>query len=144
MRRQPSPYHGRLWRALLAVLVLAGLGIWHGGHCPGDAPVRHASTTVAGPRADAAIVLVPAATVLAVAATGHRDNHAGAALEVPDTAADDCHLVSSTEPATTTRATCVTPPVQTSTGIVIGAAARRPVPRLLTGRSPTEIGVSRT
>lgn len=145
MRRQPSLHHGRLWRALLAVLVLGGLGIWHGGHCPGDTFAGHASATIAGPRADVAIVPAQAAAVGVARTIGHRESQVGGAPEVPDTAAGDCHLVTSTEPAATrTSVTGVAPPGQASSCVVIGAAARRPVPRLLTGRPLTEIGVSRT
>jgi hypothetical protein len=151
MPRQPSHYHGRLWHALLAVLVMGGLGIWHGGRCPDDASVRHVSTTVTGPAATAAVVqaqapaiLEPLGSVAMARAAVAEKGHVGAALEVPHTVAGDCHVVTSTEPATRTGATSVTPPIQAHTGAVVGAAVRRPAPRLLTGRSLTEIGVSRT
>ena len=118
MRRPPIPTRGRLWRVLLAVLVLAGPGVWHGGHCAD----RHA----------------PA--VASIASAGHQ---AGDSAAAPHTAAEDCRLVISAEPATTTGVTQAAPPVRFPAGVV-GDVAPRPVPRLLTCRPLTEIGVSRT
>ena len=118
MRRPPIPTRGRLWRVLLAVLVLVGLGIGDGGHC-----IDHHTAAVAS--------VAPV--------SGHVDASAG----LPRTVAEDCRLVISAEPATTTGVTHASPPVRFPAGVV-GDVAPRPVPRLLTGRPLTAIGVSRT
>ena len=137
MRRQPSPSRGRLWHALLAVLVLGGLGIWHGGHCLGDGPVRHSSTV-------AAATSLVWSQAPAAPTPGHLGGPAHTAVEVSHTAAADCHPGISTEPATTTSLTSMSPPAQQHTSTVVVVVTRQPVPRLLTARSPIEIGVSRT
>ena len=144
MRRQPSPACGWLRHALLAVLILAGSGIWNTGHCTDRTSVHQATAVIAGPAANADVVHAPAAAVLTtVAVSEHWDGTPRASLEVPQTAADDCRIVTSTVPATATSATSTPPPVRQYT-CVVGDAAPRPVTRLLTGRPLTEIGVSRT
>jgi hypothetical protein len=130
MRRPPILARGRLWRVLLAALLLTGLGIGQGGHC------TYQHTTFQ----QTAYQQTAVASIGSLLPDGHHD---GATPALPHTAAEDCRLVISAEPATTTGVTHASPPIRFPAGVV-GDAAPRPVPRLLTGRPLTEIGVSRT
>jgi len=147
VHRQPTLARGRAWRVLLAALILTGLGIWSGGHCTDHAAVEQAAaiTSVAGDGhhqvAAVAAVAVPRVAVPRVAVP----RVAVPRVAVPHTAAGDCHLVTATTPAVTAGVANASPPIRHQAGgVVVGDAAPRPVPRLLTSRPLTEIGVSRT
>jgi hypothetical protein len=136
---RPQPQASRLWlvRGLLALLTLAGLGVWHGGHCA-DAPVPGAASGAVMP-ADA--VSAAAAPVVSV----HRQSHIREARlwDGPAPAADSCHIAPVTTVITTTVEAGPVPPAVERTP----AAVSRPrglTPCFSPGVALTRIGVSRT
>ena len=141
-RPQPCTAPPWLLRGLLALLTLAGLGIWQGGHCIDDTSIRHAASVAALSAASAATAATAGLGTTAEPALSahHRDVHASG---LTSTTADNCYTTPTVVTRTMTTAAPVLPAGERTAPI---AASSRPLtPRCFApGVALTRLGISRT